>query len=104
MIGARAAPHFLSDGAGSPYTPLVGLAGALVGATVLQGVAGMAGSFARGGLSVIPPLRLLDSIGGLIAGAALGLAFVWVAGAVLLQLPGQTSWRERCSARRSSDG
>jgi S1-C subfamily serine protease len=100
VIGARAAPHFLSGGAGSPYTPLVGLAGALVGATVLQSIARIAGSFARGGLSVLPPLRVLDSIGGLIAGAALGLAFVWVAGAVLLQLPGQTKWREE--VQRSS--
>lgn len=90
VIGARLAPHFLHHGASSPYTPLVGLAGALVGAVLLQSVASIAGSFARGGLAVIPPLRMLDSLGGLVAGAALGLAVVWVAGAVLLQLPGQT--------------
>jgi S1-C subfamily serine protease len=36
---------------------------------------------------------MLDSLGGLAAGAALGLAIVWVAGAVLLQLPGQTKLR-----------
>jgi S1-C subfamily serine protease len=95
VIGARAAPHFLSGGAGSPYTPLAGLAGALIGATLLSAIAGIAGAFARGGLSVIPPLRVLDSIGGLVAGAALGFAFVWVAGAVLLQLPGQTKLREQ---------
>jgi S1-C subfamily serine protease len=53
----------------------------------------MLGSFARGALAVIPPLRMLDSLGGLAAGAALGLAIVWVAGAVLLQLPGQTKLR-----------
>jgi S1-C subfamily serine protease len=94
VLGARAAPHLLSGGSGSPYTPLAGLVGALVGAAVLQGIAGIAGSFARGGLAVIPPLRVLDSIGGLVAGAALGLALVWVAGAVLLQLPGQTQLRE----------
>ena len=94
MIGARLAPHFLHNGASSPYTPLAGLAGALVGAALLQSVASVAGSFARGSLSVIPPLRLLDSIGGFVAGAALGLAVVWVAGAVLLQLPGQTNVRD----------
>ena len=94
MIGARLAPHFLHNGASSPYTPLAGLAGALVGAALLQSVASVAGSFARGSLSVIPPLRLLDSIGGFVAGAALGLAVVWVAGAVLLQLPGQTKVRD----------
>ena len=94
MIGARLAPHFLHNGASSPYTPLAGLAGALVGAALLQSVASVAGSFERGSLSVIPPVRLLDSIGGFVAGAALGLAVVWVAGAVLLQLPGQTKVRD----------
>lgn len=93
-IGARLAPHFLHNGAESPYTPLAALAGALVGAALLQSVASAAGSVARGSLSVIPPLRLLDSIGGLLAGAALGLVLVWVAGAVLLQLPDQAKVRD----------
>jgi S1-C subfamily serine protease len=93
VLGARLAPHFLHNGAASPYTPLVGLGGAVVGALLLQTVASIIGSFARGALAVIPPLRMLDSLGGLAAGAALGLAIVWVAGAVLLQLPGQTKLR-----------
>jgi S1-C subfamily serine protease len=94
VVGSRLAPQFLHHGAKSPYTPLAGLAGALVGAALLHSAASFAGSFARGSLNLIPPLRLLDSIGGLIAGAALGLAIVWVAGAVLLQLPGQTQIRD----------
>lgn len=94
VLGARLAPQFLHGGSSSPYTPLAALAGALIGALVLQTVAGIVGSFARGSLSVIPPLRVLDSLGGLVAGAALGLAVVWVAGAVLLQLPGQTELRK----------
>jgi uncharacterized membrane protein required for colicin V production len=89
IIGARIAPHFLHDGAQSPYTPAAALAGALVGAALLQSAAGIAGSFARGGLAVIPPLRMLDTLGGLFAGAVLGLALVWVIGATLLQIPGQ---------------
>jgi uncharacterized membrane protein required for colicin V production len=93
VIGARLAPHFLNNGASSPYTPLIGLGGAVVGAVLLQSVASMIGSFARGALAVIPPLRMLDSLGGLAAGAALGLAVVWVAGAALLQFPGQTKLR-----------
>jgi S1-C subfamily serine protease len=93
VLGARVAPHFLHGGAVSPYTPLVGLVGALIGATVLQSVASMVGSVARGSLSVIPPLKALDTMGGLVAGAAFGLVVVWVAGAVLLQLPGQTTLR-----------
>ena len=93
VLGARLAPHFLHNGASSPYTPLVGLGGAVVAAILLQSVASMAGSLARGALAVIPPLKLLDSLGGLAAGAAFGLTIVWVAGAVLLQLPGQTKLR-----------
>jgi S1-C subfamily serine protease len=93
FLGARAAPHFLHGGTSSPYTTLAALVGALVGASVLQAVAGIAGSFARGGLALMPPLRLIDSIGGLFAGAAAGLALAWVAGAALLQLPGQTTLR-----------
>jgi uncharacterized membrane protein required for colicin V production len=94
LLGARIAPHILAGGSDSPYTPLAALVGALVGAALLQTAAGIAGSFVRGGLAVVPPLRALDSFGGLLAGAALGLATAWVAGAVLLQLPGQSSLRE----------
>ena len=93
VLGARVAPHFLHGGAHSPYTSLAALVGALVGAALLQGVASIAGSFARGGLALVPPLRLLDTAGGAVLGAAMGLALVWVAGAMLLQLPGQTSLR-----------
>ena len=38
IVGARLAPQFLADGSRSPYTPLAGLAGAIVGAVVLQAV------------------------------------------------------------------
>ncbi|HEV8461930.1 MAG TPA: CvpA family protein [Gaiellaceae bacterium] len=94
IIGARLAPHFLNDGSLSPYTPAAALVGALIGAALLQSVAAIAGSFARGGLHVLPPLRMLDTFGGLLAGAALGLALVWVVGATLLQIPGQPKLRD----------
>jgi S1-C subfamily serine protease len=45
------------------------------------------------------PLRGVDSIGGFLLGAAMGLVLIWVAGAVALQLPGQTRLREE--AQRS---
>ena len=93
LIGARLAPHLLHNGASSPYTPVAALVGAVVGATLLKSVASVAGSFARGALAVVAPLRVLDSIGGLAAGAVFGLVMVWVAGAVLLQLPGQSKIR-----------
>lgn len=93
VIGARVAPHFLHGGAQSPYTSMAALVGAVVGASIGRAAAGMAGSFARGGLALIPPLRFLDTVGGAVLGAAMGLALAWVAGAMLLQLPGQSKLR-----------
>lgn len=94
VLGARLAPQFLHGGASSPYTPLAALGGAILLAGLLQTVGGMAGSVVRGTLRPLPPLRMLDSLGGLALGAVAGLGLVWVLGAVALQLPGQTILRE----------
>jgi len=90
-LGARLAPHVLPGG-NSPFTPLVGLGGAAVGAVFLEMIGTMAGSSLRGTLRV-PPLRLLDSLGGFAVGSAAGLALVWIAGAVALHFPGQREGR-----------
>jgi uncharacterized membrane protein required for colicin V production len=94
VIGARVAPEFLTDEASAEYSALVGLAGALVGAVVLRAAARIAGSFVRGGLRFLPPLRSLDSLGGLALGAAWGLALVWVAASVAVQLRGHPEIRK----------
>ena len=91
-VGARVAPHLLSGGAGSYWTPYAGLAGAVIGAGVLQLVAVIAGSRLRGGLRVTP-LRVLDSTGGFLLGVVTGLAIVWVCAAVVTQRPRQTVLR-----------
>src|SRR5712691_3717483 len=65
VIGARVAPAFLHHGAHSPYAPLVGLGGAVVGAAVLEALGSMAGSFFRSGMR-FPPLRAFDTAGGLV--------------------------------------
>lgn len=93
VLGARVAPHLLSGGDRSPYTAVVALIGAMVGAGLLSAAFGFAASFARGGLHLLPPLRIVDSLGGLVAGAAIGVALVWVLGAVLLDIPGQSTLR-----------
>ncbi|MEX2211888.1 MAG: MarP family serine protease [Gaiellaceae bacterium] len=90
-VGARVAPHILPGG-DSPFTPLVGLGGAAVGAVLLETVGTMAGGSLRSALA-LPPLRTLDSLGGLGVGAAAGLALVWIGGAVALHLPGQREGR-----------
>jgi S1-C subfamily serine protease len=89
----------LSEGSHSPYAPLVALGGAVLGAAVLEAMGSVAGSFFRAGLR-FPPLRAFDTAGGLLLGAAAGLAIVWVFGAAALLLPGQRSLRE--SVQRST--
>jgi S1-C subfamily serine protease len=93
VLGARLAPHFLNGGSTSPYTPLAGLAGAVLFAGLFQSVGSMIGSMVRGTMLAIPPLRALDSAGGLLLGAATGFGMAWVVGAVALQVPGQTEFR-----------
>jgi S1-C subfamily serine protease len=96
VVGARLAPHLVSRD--SPYTPLIGLGGAIVAAGLLQGIGHVVGSVVRSSLR-LPTLRTLDTAGGLVVGAATGLGAVWVLGAVALNLPGQTRLREE--AQRS---
>jgi S1-C subfamily serine protease len=91
-LGSRALPHLLNHGARSRWTPLAALAGAMLGAGLLQTLAGILGSFVRGGLR-LTPLRFLDSLGGLVVGAATGVAVVWVLGATALLLPGLADLR-----------
>ncbi len=98
-FGAKLAPQFLS-GSSSPYTPLVALGGAVIAAVLVQTAAAMAGNAIRKSLFVIPPLRLLDSLGGVALGAATGAAIVWVAGAAALHTPGQTQLREEVQRSR----
>jgi S1-C subfamily serine protease len=92
FVGARLAPQLLTGGSSSPYTPLAGLAGAAFGALLFETLGAFLGGMARGALP-LPPLRALDSAGGLVLGAAAGLALVWVVGASALLIPGQKDLR-----------
>ena len=93
VVGARLAPHFLQEGTHSRYTGLVGLGGAIAGVAVFQLLAALLAGTIRGGLRFLPPLRLLDSLGGAAVGAVWGLALAWVIGAVALQIPGEPKVR-----------
>ena len=92
-LGSRIAPHVLHGGSSSKWTPVAGLVGAVLGAMLLQFGALVAGSFIRGGLR-LAPLRMIDSAGGLLLGAAIGLAIVWVGASAALLTPGRTAIRE----------
>lgn len=96
-FGSRYGPHLLHGGAVSAWTPIAALAGAVVGALVFQAIAGIVGSFFRGGLK-LTPLRFLDSAGGLVVGAVTGLALVWVLSAVALLVPHQTRLRQEAQS------
>ncbi|HEX5800544.1 MAG TPA: MarP family serine protease [Gaiellaceae bacterium] len=98
-FGAKLAPQFLS-GDESAYTPLVALGGAVALGALLQSLGGVAGATIRTSLLALPPLRLLDTLGGIVLGAVTGAALVWVAGAVALHVPGQTQLREEVQRSR----
>ena len=85
VAGSFAAPYLLPDN--SPWTPLAGLAGALVGAAVLASVAAGLGRPLRGFLAARPGLALADRVGGVLVGAVLGLAVAWLVAVVALQQP-----------------
>jgi uncharacterized membrane protein required for colicin V production len=92
VIGARLAPYLLAQGSSSPYTPLVGLAGAAIGAVVLETMGTVGGTLARRRLRA-PALQTIDTAGGLVLGAVAGFVVVWVVGAVALHFPGQSDLR-----------
>lgn len=90
-VGVRVAPALVGEGGG--LVPYVTLAGAALGGLLGQWVGGLVGGWARTSLWVVPPLRFLDSIGGLALGIATGLVTCWVAGILLLYAPGLEDMR-----------
>jgi len=92
IVGARAVPGLVGGLGG--WTPLVALLGAALGGMLGQSVGLFVGHTARKTMLPLPPLRVLDSAGGVLLGAATGLALCWVAGAALLYLPGQSDLRK----------
>jgi uncharacterized membrane protein required for colicin V production len=91
-LGSRLAPALLQGGTSSPYTPLAALAGAAIGAILLETLGTLAGTSLRSRIRK-PRFSTFDAAGGLVLGAFAGLAIVWVLGAVALLLPGQADLR-----------
>jgi uncharacterized membrane protein required for colicin V production len=100
VVGARVAPHLLNGGADSNWTPVAGLVGAVVGAGILQILGVLAGSYLRGGVR-LTPLRVVDSMGGVVLGIVTGLAIVWVCAAALLSPNAPRQIRFQRDVRRS---
>jgi S1-C subfamily serine protease len=91
LIGGRLAPVLLARGSSSPYAPAIALAGAIALALVFEVAGSMLGAALRRRQRRF--LREADSVAGVVAGALIGLTIVWVLGAMVLQLPGQTQLR-----------
>ena len=92
FIGTRLAPLVLSQGARSPYAPLLGLLGALLaGGVVASGFEGL-GARVRRRLR-LPGLRTIDGLLGALLTACIGLGVAWIVGAVALQSTGSQPLR-----------
>ena len=92
VVGGRLAPILLAGGARSPYSPVIAVAGAVTLAVAFEVVGSTVGAALRG-RQHRRFLRDLDSAAGVAAGALVGLAVIWVLGAMALQLPGQAQLR-----------
>lgn len=100
VLGTRIAPLLLHDGSASPYAPLFGLVGALgLGFLFAAGFSGVAYRLRRGARRV-PGFTTVDGALGALLTAAIALALAWIAGAVALQMPGQSKLRRE--VQRSS--
>jgi S1-C subfamily serine protease len=93
FIGSRLAPLVLSEGAESPYAPLLAalgglILGALVAATLESMALALRAKVVRG-----RHLHLADGAGGAALVACVALGVVWVSGAVALHAPGTAHLR-----------
>jgi hypothetical protein len=92
FVGSRLVPSLLSEGSHSPYAPLFALIGAILVGGILASGFEVLGFHLRGRLG--ERFGLLDGLGGAILVGCLGLALVWVVGAVALQTPGARELRK----------
>jgi len=92
-LGTRFGPHLLKDGNQSPFAPLFGLLGALIGGTLLSaGAESIAGAMRRA--LVLPGLRAIDGILGAVLAVALALGIAWLLSVIVLQTPGIRDYRK----------
>jgi S1-C subfamily serine protease len=93
FLGGRLVPVLLTNGSSSRYAPVLALVGAVLFAVAFEVAGSTAGAVIRG-RERARGVRALDSAGGVLGGALIGLAIVWVLGAMALQLPGQANLRQ----------
>jgi S1-C subfamily serine protease len=86
FAGARIGQAVFASGSHSPYAPLFGLVGALVGGMLLASLLETVGYGLRKRLTA-PGFGVVDGIAGAALSGAVALGMVWLAGAVALQAP-----------------
>ncbi|MDP2711718.1 MAG: MarP family serine protease [Solirubrobacteraceae bacterium] len=92
-LGTRFGPHLLSEGNASPFAPLFGLLGALIGGVILSaGAEGIAGAMRSGIRS--PVFGAVDGMLGSVLAIGLALGLAWLVSVIVLQTPGIRDWRE----------
>jgi S1-C subfamily serine protease len=86
FAGARIGQAVFAAGSQSPYAPLFGLVGALVGGMLLASLLEAVGHGLRRKL-IAPGFGVVDGVAGAALSAAVALGLIWLAGAVALQAP-----------------
>jgi S1-C subfamily serine protease len=91
-LGTRFGPHLLKEGNASPFAPLMGLIGALIGGVVLSAFAERIGGSVRSGIRS-PAFAVFDGLLGSALAIALALGLAWLISVIVLQTPGIRDWR-----------
>jgi S1-C subfamily serine protease len=91
-LGTRFGPNLLEEGNASPFAPLFGLLGALVGGVILSaGAESIAGAMRSGIRS--PVFGVFDGLAGAVLAIALALGLAWLVSVIVLQTPGVRQYR-----------
>lgn len=91
-LGTRFGPNLLEEGNASPFAPLFGLLGALVGGVILSaGAESVAGAMRSGIRS--PVFGVFDGLAGAALAIALALGLAWLVSVIVLQTPGVRQYR-----------
>ncbi|HEV2785982.1 MAG TPA: CvpA family protein, partial [Solirubrobacteraceae bacterium] len=91
-LGTRFGPQLLDEGNASPFAPLFGLLGALIGGVILSAGAESIGGAMRSGIRS-PAFAAFDGALGSILAVALALGLAWLVSVIVLQTPGIRDWR-----------
>jgi S1-C subfamily serine protease len=93
FVGSRLGPVLLAGGSSSPYAPLFSLVSALMVGGLAAVIFEAMGEGIRRRMR-FPLAGTIDGVGGAVLVGALGLALVWLLGAVALQTPGARKYRK----------